>query len=126
MHKLLAIIGVVIAVTGCSSSQHYKYKPTKLNNVTIIRYQAMADNFAHIDFDRFNAILSVTYELPASNLVWQSDLIEQRARHTLCEDKNDTLYQLARKDKLGIRFIYTGDGGKVVGPWSANICTEQT
>lgn len=122
MKKRLAILAIAISMTGCSNNQHYQYKPTKLNNVTIIRYQEMADNFTHIDFDRFNAILSVTYELPATNLVWQSHLIEHRARKALCEDKNDTLYQLARQDKLGIRFIYTGEGGKVVGPWAIDIC----
>lgn len=124
MNKLFVIAVMGFLLAGCTSSYHYKYTPTKLNNVTIIRYQAMADNFQHIEFDRFNAILSITYELPATNLVWQNDLIKQRSRAILCEDKNNTIYQLARKDNLGIRFIYEGEGGKTVGPWAANICNQ--
>lgn len=124
MAKLFALSAIFLLLSGCATTQPYKYKATKLKNVTVIRYQEMADNFKHISFDRFNSILTVTYQLPATNLVWEESLIDLRSKQLLCEEKSNTIYQLARKDKLGIRFIYAGDGGKVVGPWASDICQQ--
>ncbi len=124
MNKLFALIVLSVGLYGCQSTLNYKYQPTKLDNVTIVRYQEMDDNYQHIKFDRYNSILTIIYHLPATNLVWQQDLIDERAHSALCEDKENTIYRLAREDHIGVKFVYKGQGGKTLGPWAADICKE--
>ncbi|NQZ50531.1 MAG: hypothetical protein HRT95_10245 [Moritella sp.] len=122
MNKLFAFIMLSTGLYGCQSTQHYNYQPTKLDNITIVRYQEMADNYQHLKFDRYNSILTVTYQLPATNLVWQQKHIEKQTNRALCEDKNNTIYRLAHEDNIGVKFIYQGQGGKTLGPWAVDIC----
>lgn len=124
MKKLFSLLLLSIGLTGCQSTLNYKYQPTKLDNVTIVRYQEMADTYKHIKFDRFSSILTVIYELPASNLVWQQDLIEEKSEKALCADTENTIYRLAREDNIGVKFVYKGEGGKTIGPWGYDICTR--
>ena len=124
MKKLLAIITLSAGLYGCQTTPHYKYQPAKLDNITIVRYQIMAANYQHLKFDRYNSILTVTYQLPASNLVWQKELIADSAHATLCTEKDGTIYRLAREDNIGVQFVYQGQGGKTLGPWSTAICTS--
>ncbi|QUM74810.1 hypothetical protein HWV00_00185 [Moritella sp. 24] len=122
MKRLFAFIVFSAGLYGCQSTQNYKYQPTKLDNITIVRYQEMADNYQHLKFDRYNSILTVIYQLPASNLVWQPEQIEKQTRHTLCVNKKDTIYRLAHEDNIGVKFVYKGQGGEIIGPWAIDIC----
>ncbi|MDX2322354.1 MAG: hypothetical protein QNK26_17350 [Moritella sp.] len=122
MNKLFAFIMLSTGLYGCQSTQNYKYQPTKLDNMTIVRYQKMADNHHHLKFDRYSSILTVTYRLPATNLLWQQKHIEKQTHKTLCEDKKSSIYRLAHEDNIGVTFIYKGQGGKTLGPWAADIC----
>ncbi|WP_017223683.1 hypothetical protein [Moritella dasanensis] len=122
MNKLFAFIMLSTGLYGCQSTQNYKYQPTKLDNITIVRYQEMADNYQHLKFDRYNSTLTVTYQLPATNLVWQQENIEKQTHRTLCEEKTSSIYRLAHEDNIGVKFIYKGQGGKTLGPWAADIC----
>lgn len=124
MNKLFAFFVLSAGLYGCQSTQNYKYQPTKLDNITIVRYQEMADNYQHLKFDRYNSILTVIYQLPANNLIWQPEHIERQTRRTLCDDKQNTIYRLAHKDNIGIKFVYKGQGGKTLGPWAADICKQ--
>ncbi len=122
MNKLVALILLSAGLYGCESTQNYKYQATKLDNITIVRYQEMADTYQHLKFDRYNSILTVTYQLPATNLVWQQELIEKQSHETLCANKNGTIYRLAHEDSIGVKFVYQGQGGKALGPWATDIC----
>lgn len=122
MNKLFVFIMLSLGLYGCTSTQNYKYQPTKLDNITIVRYQEMAYNYQHLKFDRYNSILTVIYQLPATNLVWQQEHIEQQTHRTLCEEKTSNIYRLAHEDNIGVRFVYKGQGGKTLGPWAVDIC----
>ncbi len=124
MKKLLAFIVLSTGVYGCQSTPNYKYQPTKLDNITIVRYQTMADNYQHLKFDRYNSILTVIYQLPANNLVWKREQIEKQTHNTLCKSKNNTIFRLAHEDHIGVKFVYKGQGGKTLGPWGADICEQ--